>query len=163
MSQESADADTNDGRDESVAERSDRNWNDILQELRVTQTGSQIISGFLLTVAFQQRFGELKPYEIAIYGVLVAFAAASTLLGLSVVSLHRARFRHHDKPRIVTIASRLLTSSVWVVAVLTAGVVLFLFNFILGIAAGVTAGILALVFVVAFLVVLPRGIRASRN
>jgi len=56
---EQADADPTDGRDESVNERMDRNWNEILQELRVTQTGTQIFTGFLLTIAFQQRFGDL--------------------------------------------------------------------------------------------------------
>ena len=47
---------TDDGRDESAADRLDRNWNELLQELRVMQTGVQILSGFLLTVPFQQRF-----------------------------------------------------------------------------------------------------------
>ncbi|HEX3197712.1 MAG TPA: DUF6328 family protein, partial [Propionibacteriaceae bacterium] len=53
------DVDQTDGRDESLNERMDRNWNEILQELRVTQTGTQIFTGFLLTIAFQTRFGEL--------------------------------------------------------------------------------------------------------
>ena len=52
----SADADPSDGRDESLNEKMDRNWNDILQELRVTQTGTQILTGFLLAIAFQPRF-----------------------------------------------------------------------------------------------------------
>ena len=51
-----ADVDPTDGRDESLNERMDRNWNEILQELRVTQTGTQIFTGFLLTIAFQARF-----------------------------------------------------------------------------------------------------------
>src|SRR5439155_6937869 len=40
---------------ESPTERLDRNWNDILQELRVVQTGVQLLTGFLLTLPFQQR------------------------------------------------------------------------------------------------------------
>ncbi|MDF2576263.1 MAG: sodium:proton antiporter, partial [Agromyces sp.] len=47
------------GRRETPDERSDRNWNDILQELRVSLTGTQLIGGFLLAVAFQPRFVEL--------------------------------------------------------------------------------------------------------
>ena len=43
----SDDVDPTDGRDESLNERMDRNWNEILQELRVTQTGTQIFTGFL--------------------------------------------------------------------------------------------------------------------
>ncbi len=56
-----------DGRDETEAERLDRNWAEILQELRVVQTGTQILTGFLLTLVFQQRFTELDPYQVEIY------------------------------------------------------------------------------------------------
>ena len=54
------DADPTDGRDETPSERYDRNWGEILQEFRVTQTGTQIISGFLLTLAFQQRVVQIR-------------------------------------------------------------------------------------------------------
>ena len=59
MTSTDADADRTDGRDESVNERMDRNWNEILQELRVTQTGTQILTGFLLAIAFQPKFADL--------------------------------------------------------------------------------------------------------
>ena len=48
------------GRHETGEERADRRWSDLLQELRVAQTGVQILFGFLLTVVFQQRFAELS-------------------------------------------------------------------------------------------------------
>ncbi|WP_331271228.1 DUF6328 family protein [Arthrobacter sp. 35W] len=41
----------------------DRNWGDLLQELRVMQTGTQIIAGFLLTLPFQQRFATLDDFQ----------------------------------------------------------------------------------------------------
>ena len=44
--------DRRDGRDETPYERADRNWNEMLQELRVLQTGAQILAGFLLALAF---------------------------------------------------------------------------------------------------------------
>ena len=50
---------SSDGRDESEDERLDRNWDELLQELRVTQTGLQLLSGFLLTLPFTQVFGGL--------------------------------------------------------------------------------------------------------
>ncbi|MDQ1569553.1 MAG: hypothetical protein QOF79_227 [Actinomycetota bacterium] len=151
-----SDIDPADGRNETEAERSDRNWTDILQELRVTQTGTQIISGFLLTVAFQQRFTSLPPYELVIYGALVALAAVSTLLGLSAVSLHRAQFRRHGKPQVVNVASRLLAITVWVVAILAVGVVLFIFDFVFNLAAGLIAGVIALAAILLFIVLIPR-------
>ena len=42
-------------RDETPTERPDRNRNDLLQELRVIQTGVQLLTGVLLTEPFQQR------------------------------------------------------------------------------------------------------------
>ena len=150
------DADAFDGRNETIAERSDRNWGDILQELRVTQTGTQIISGFLLTVAFQQRFPLLKLSELGVYLALISLAAASTILGLSIVSLHRTQFHRHEKPEIVAIASRLLIVSTVIVAVLTVGVLFFIFDFVLGVAAGLAAGVVGVLLAGYLLFVLPR-------
>nr|WP_308206290.1 DUF6328 family protein [Arthrobacter zhaoxinii] len=42
-------------RGETPLQKQDRNWTDLLQELRVLQTGIQILTGFLLTLPFQQR------------------------------------------------------------------------------------------------------------
>jgi len=58
-------------RSETEAERIDRSWNELLQELRVSQTGVQILSGFLLTLPFQQRFTQLGPFYRAVF--LIAF------------------------------------------------------------------------------------------
>ena len=43
-------------RNESAVEKLDRNWMELIQELRVLQTGVQILGGFLLTLPFQARF-----------------------------------------------------------------------------------------------------------
>ena len=56
-----------DGRDETENEQSDRNWNEMLQETRIVQTGTQILSGFLLTIAFQPRFATLSPLQHDLY------------------------------------------------------------------------------------------------
>jgi hypothetical protein len=143
------------GRDESPEQRSDRNWNEILQELRVIQTGTQIIGGFLLTIAFQPRFAQLDDFQVTVYLVLVVLAATSTALLLAPVSLHRTLFRRHEKPRMVTIASKLLIATLWVVAILAAGVVLLVFDVVLGRTQGAVAGIVAAVVLVVALIVLP--------
>ncbi|MBA3367876.1 MAG: hypothetical protein H0T99_04285 [Geodermatophilaceae bacterium] len=51
---------------ESSAERADRNFGDLLQELRVTQTGVQLLFAFLLTLVFQQRFTELDQFAVTV-------------------------------------------------------------------------------------------------
>src|SRR4028119_1692499 len=77
------DADPTDGRDETEDERNDRNWAELLQELRVTQTGTQILMAFLLTIAFQPTFRQLGSFERTVYLVLVFVAAITTALARS--------------------------------------------------------------------------------
>lgn len=129
-----------DGRDETEAERLDRNWSELLQELRVTQTGTQILTGFLLTIPFQQRFAELDDPQRAIYLVLVAFAVLATILALAPVSLHRALFRQGAKPQIVRITNRLLKAALASVAVTLIGTAVLIFDVVVGLQAGIVAG-----------------------
>jgi hypothetical protein len=139
------DARPGDGRDETEAERLDRNWTELLQELRVTQTGTQILTGFLLTIPFQQRFGELEAYQLSVYLIMVAFAAAATILALAPVSLHRAMFRKGAKSVIVRWSNRLLIAALACVALTLTGTTLLIFDVVLGHPAGIVAGALTLI------------------
>ena len=146
---------------ETEHQRAERDWNEILQELRVTQTGSQLLSGFLLAVAFQQRFTHLDSYQYVVYGVLVGLAAISTILGLATVSLHRAQFHRHHKAAVVRLGNRLLTITVDVVGALTVGVVFLIFDVVFGRTQGIIAGVAALVVLVVLLAVVPRTVRSQ--
>lgn len=117
-----------DGRDETETERLDRNWNEILQELRVIQTGTQILTGFLLAIAFQQRFTDLDAFQIDVYLVLVTASVVATLLGLAPVSLHRELFRRRAKKTLVHAANILLRLTLATVAVVLVGTVLLVFD-----------------------------------
>ena len=150
------DADPADGRDETPNERSDRNWNDILQELRVALTGTELIGGFLLAVAFQSRFEELDSYQLALYLTLVALAGLATVVGLAPVTLHRTLFRHQVKERVVRTGNRLLVAHLVVVALLVIGVTSLIFDFAVSRAAGVTALVVGAIVVVVLWIVLPR-------
>jgi hypothetical protein len=144
------------GRNETPNERSDRNWSDILQELRVALTGTQLIGGFLLAVAFQQRFEELDTYQLTLYLVLVALAGLATIIGLAPVTLHRTLFRHQVKERIVRTGNRLLIAHLAVVALLVLGVTTLIFDFAVSRAAGIIAFVVGAVVLVLLWVVLPR-------
>ena len=126
-----ADADPADGRDETVDERMDRNWNEMLQELRVTQTGTQILTGFLLAIAFQNRFSELDRFQQSIYLGLVLAAVLTTILGLAPVNLHRVLFRQHAKKLVVDVAHVLLRLTLGGVGVVLIGTVLLIFDVVL--------------------------------
>ncbi|EAR25762.1 hypothetical protein A20C1_07778 [marine actinobacterium PHSC20C1] len=144
-----------DGRDESVTERSDRNWTEILQELRVIQTGTQILTGFLLTLAFQPRFTELDQYQVVLYLTLVGAAVLATALALAPVSLHRALFGRKVKPQLVTTSDRLLKVTLVVVSLTLIGTAMLIFDVVVGRSAGITAGALAAVVAASLWVVLP--------
>ncbi|MCX4585667.1 DUF6328 family protein [Streptomyces sp. NBC_01481] len=95
------------GRDETPEERADRRWTDLLQELRVAQTGVQILFGFLLAVAFQPRFAELSDTDRHIYLVTMLLGAATTGALIGPVSFHRLLTGQRLKPETVVWASRL--------------------------------------------------------
>ena len=97
-----------DGRDETVDERADRNFNELLQELRVAQTGVQILFAFLVTLPFTQRFGTVTTSQKDLYlGTLIAAALSMACL-IAPVSYHRILFGRGQKPRLVQSGNRLL-------------------------------------------------------
>ena len=144
MAEEHRDAVAGDGRDETEGERLDRNWNELLQELRVTQTGTQVFTGFLLTIPFQQRFSDLTPVQLLIYLVLVGFSVLATVLAIAPVSLHRALFRQGAKTRIVHTANLLLILALGAVALTLTGTTLLIFDVVVGHPAGIVAGTVTL-------------------
>ena len=154
--------DQNDGRDETVNERMDRNWNEILQELRVTQTGTQIFTGFLLTIAFQSRFSELTNFQVRIYLILVVAAVLTTALGLAPVNLHRSLFRQGAKMTIVQTAHVIMRITLVGVAIMLIGTMLLIFDLVIDRrAALIAAG--AMLLVVIIVAVLPRVLRINRQ
>ena len=156
-----AGADPTDGRHETLNERMDRNWAEILQELRVTQTGTQILTGFLLTIAFQPKFDDLTMFQQRVYLVLVIAAVLTTALGLAPVSLHRGLFRKGAKQTIVQTAHIILRIALVGVGIILVGTVLLIFDLVVGrVAAFVLAGITLLVVII--IAVLPVIVGAHR-
>lgn len=143
-------------RGETDAQRLDRNWLSLLQELRVTQTGTQIVGGFLLALAFQPRFTDLDRYQLTVYLILVATAAVTTVLALGPVSLHRLLFRKHAMRQIVRIANVLVRTTLVGVALILSGTTLLVFDVVLGRAAGQAAGASVLLITVAVWLIMPR-------
>ena len=84
-------------RQETSAQRIDRNWNELLQELRVTQTGVQILFAFLLTLPFQSSFNRVSSFDRILYLVVISLVTTSTVLNLAPVIAHRVLFRRRQK------------------------------------------------------------------
>ncbi|MEU0032822.1 MULTISPECIES: DUF6328 family protein [unclassified Streptomyces] len=115
------------GREETEEERADRKWGDLLQEIRVAQTGVQILFGFLLTVVFTPRYTQLEQLDRTIYIVTVVLGASATGALIGPVSLHRILAGRRVKERAVVWASRLtFTGLVLLLATMTASLLLIL-------------------------------------
>lgn len=143
------------GRGETPEERSDRNWNELLQELRVTQTGAQILTGFLLTLPFQPAFQDLDQVQTAVYLVLVVLAALTTALVLVPVSAHRLLFQQRRKPELVRMGQRAALGGLATLAVVLALTLFLVFDVVVGRGAAVVTGGVALVVLVIAWAALP--------
>lgn len=150
-------------RDETPAERYDRNWNELLQELRVLQTGTQILTGFLLALAFQPAFLDLSDGQRVFYLILVVLSAVSAVIALAPVALHRGLFGEGAKGTTVAYGHLAMVSALIIVSAMLVGVVGFVFDVVVGpVAAWVTGGALA-VFVILLWLVMPSVLRARRE
>ncbi len=123
------------------------------------QTGTQILTGFLLAVAFQPRFTDMDELQRDLYVVLVALAAVATILALAPVGMHRALFGRRRKPDLVRIAARIVRIDLVVIGALTIGVTTLIVDFTVDRTAGIIALVAAVVLVVSLWVGLPRVMR----
>jgi hypothetical protein len=110
-------------RGESETQRLDRNWSDLLQELRVVQTGVQLLTGFLLTLPFQQRFSKLDSASRDAYLATVAAAVIATAALVAPVSIHRLLFRRHARASMVAISHRCALIGLLMLSLAVCGVV----------------------------------------
>ena len=130
--------------EESQQERLTRNWNELLQELRVTQTGVQILTGFLLTIPFTDRFPELDDRQRTIYLTVLLGSVVATCLIVAPVAFHRILFRQNEKPWLVRAANACARAGLALLAFVSSGVVLFVFDVVVGTTAGYVASAIVL-------------------
>ena len=143
------------GRRETEEERLDRKWEDLLQELRVMQTGAQLLAGFLLTLPFQDKFDTLDGFQTGLYLALVLLATLTTALIMGPVAIHRRLSGRHVKERLVASAHVLVWGVLTAIALLVTGIVMFIFDMVIDLTwASIAAAVMALVMVT-LLVVLP--------
>ena len=116
---------------ETDKERYERNFADLLQELRVAQTGVQILFAFLLTLPFSSGFDKATGFQKDIYLVALLAAAGAAAALIAPVAYHRVLFQRGRKPELVRSAHRmaLIGLTFMLVAMVTA--VLLITDFIL--------------------------------
>jgi O-antigen/teichoic acid export membrane protein len=146
-------------RDESDATRLDRNFNELLQELRVAQTGVQILFAFLLSIAFQHNFSQLREWQRDLYiGTLVSAAVAAVLI-IAPVATHRVLFRQHRKDTIVDFSARLAVAGLVFLAIAIVAAVFLVSSYVGGVAVAIGVSVVVAVVVTATWAVAPMRLR----
>lgn len=124
-------------------ERLDLNWHELLQELRVTQTGVQLLSGFLLTVPFSTRFDDLDDLQRTVFLLVFTGSVLATALVLAPVAFHRVLFRRHRRRWIVEAANYCARAGLLVLAATTSGILFLVFDLVVDRTLAATAGAVA--------------------
>ena len=132
-----------------------RNWTELIQELRSTQTGVQVLTGFLLTVPFSDRFATLDDVQRTAYLGVLSCAVSATAAILSPIAYHRILFRRGRRPWLVATANRVARAGLVLVALTTCGVVFLTFDLAIGRTGGIVASIVAVVGYLVLWVVVP--------
>jgi hypothetical protein len=125
-----SDTQTQDPRNESEAERLDRNLGELLQELRVAGLGVQVLFGFLLSLPFTNRFEHLSHNQRVLYLATLVLAAVATALLLGPVAYHRLVFRQGQKERLVRAASVMAVAGLITVGLAVSAAVLLVTGYV---------------------------------
>jgi O-antigen/teichoic acid export membrane protein len=119
-------------RGEQPQQRADRNFVELLQELRVLQTGVQVLFALLLTVAFTGSFTEADGFERVVYVSALVCCAGATALLTAPVAFHRRLFQRDRKADVVQAAHRLLQVGMLVLLLAVVGALLLVVDHAVG-------------------------------
>ncbi|WP_460723482.1 DUF6328 family protein [Nocardia heshunensis] len=120
------------GRRETEAERLDRNWTSLMQELRVVETGVQLLTGFLLTLPFQNRFADSSHALRMLYLLIVTASISATVCLIAPVAAHRMLFRRHRIASVVVTAHRYAIAGLALLGIALTGVAILIFDTVAG-------------------------------
>ncbi|MET3962421.1 hypothetical protein ABIE44_002355 [Marmoricola sp. OAE513] len=139
-----------------------RNWDELLQEIRVIETGVQILTGFLLTVPFNSRFEDLDDFQRTLYLFVLTGSVATTALVVAPVAFHRVLFRKHARLWLVEAANTCAKAGLVLLGLTISGVLFLVFDVVVGDLAGVVAFVVALGFFAALWAAVPVAGRRRR-
>jgi hypothetical protein len=133
-------------RGETELQSDDRHFTELLQELRVAQTGVQILFAFLLGLAFTPRFPDLSPGQQTVYLTTLVLSAVSAALLIAPVGYHRIVFRQRLRPQLVTTGHRYAIAGLILLLLALVGAVQLAASFVLEAWASLLAAALAGLF-----------------
>lgn len=144
-----------DDAEETEAERAARRWHEMLQELRVAQTGVQVLTGFLLTLPFSQRFDELDRTDKTAYLFTLSASILAAGLLIAPVAFHRVLAGKHEKAWLVSAANHLARGGLASLALTMTGVTFLVFGLVVSRTASYVAGGVTLATLTALWLVMP--------
>ncbi|HEX6195555.1 MAG TPA: DUF6328 family protein [Jiangellaceae bacterium] len=148
-------------RDEDLAQQLDRHWLELLQELRVAQTGVQILFAFLLVVAFSGPFQDADGFTHGVFSVTLVVTAMATGLLIAPVSVHRLVYRRWLRPQLVRTASRMAMGGLLLMLIAVAGGLLLALDIVLPRGVAIAIVVVVVVWFVGFWYVVPLALRRS--
>jgi len=142
-------------REETPKERADRELLELLNELRVVLPGVTVLLAFLLAVPFARGWTRVTTFQRDVFVVAFLASAVSVAFLAAPSSYHRLRFRHGEKPQLVTFGNRLAIAGIAAAAVALEAVVLLVIDFVLSRGAAIAATAALFVVVMSLWYVLP--------
>ena len=133
---------------------------ELLQEVRVAQTGTQVLFAFLLGVPFTQRFADVTSFQKTVYFVTLLAAAIASAFLIAPSAYHRLLFHQRERPFVIQSANWLTIIGLSFVAVAMSGVILLITDVLYSATAAaiVTAAVVGLFVVLWYVVPLSRRI-----
>jgi hypothetical protein len=144
-----------DGRGEGPLQRADRNMIELLQELRVAQTGVQILFAFLLTLSFTERFGSIDEVQRWTYVVTLLCSVLTAGLFVAPAAVHRVTFRRGVKAETVQLGHQLFTLGLGALALTLTGSVLLVLDVAVGLPFAISSAAVVCVVLCLLWFVLP--------
>ncbi|WP_196791930.1 DUF6328 family protein [Motilibacter deserti] len=151
-------------RGETRAQQLDRNLSEMVQELRVAQTGVQFLFAAVLAIPFQQRFDDLTGFQERVYVVTLVLTLFATTMLVAPASFHRTVFRRGLKDELVTAADRMFQLGLVALALAMTSAVLLVLDVVLE-SGWIVGGLvsLAAAWFVAFWYAWPIAVRVRRG
>ena len=108
----------------------DRELIELLNELRVTLPGVQVLFAFLLIAPFSQQFDRVNDLQKYAYLTALTFTALGSAFLIAPTPYHRIRFRDRDKEAMLLVANRLATAGTLCVAIAMSCALFFVTDFL---------------------------------
>jgi hypothetical protein len=146
-------------RNEDEGERLDRQWTELMGELRLAQTGTQILFAFLLAIAFQPVFRQADEFTHDVYAATLVISALAVGLFLAPVSFHRIVYGRRLRDRMLPIAARMAYAGLVLLVLSMAGGILLALDAVLNRTVAFVVVAVVLVWFTVFWYAIPAWVR----